>query len=323
MTAPRPGWVRRSCTRSWGREVRPRPSRERVKSRQPQPGPAAAHPGVALWPHMRPQINRGLGWSRFSAEGRLVPARNDLRVTMQMTRVAFVLLGVHVARHHHVRKGAVGEHGASLDASLILTGAVGVVEHYTRQSVSWPIYAAIVGVLCMIAFYRVWLDEHRQRTALEAAAAPRLSMHYEAGVPPYVHDVGVDRYFRVAVRNNSMADITGIRLVLESCNHPTATGINLGHRLQVMGAPRGTDATSVAPGPYGVMFDVVGEVRWMSRPTQVRIFYAADSAPQEIDRKVVWRIVLRAEGAGPVVRGTFVIRENGATHKIEMIHTED
>ena len=29
-----------------------------MKSRRPQPGPSAAHPGVALWPHMRPQLSR-------------------------------------------------------------------------------------------------------------------------------------------------------------------------------------------------------------------------------------------------------------------------
>ncbi len=170
--------------------------------------------------------------------------------------------------------------------------------------------------LCLFwSFFLAWRDEHRVRADLEARIAPKLFVEFDARIPPYFEeqDLGtvVNRCFRIGVRNKSELDVHGIRVVLESCNHPTAAGIHLDHKLQVTDAAYGTDSAPIAPGQRAV-FDVASEIVQTGRVTELHLCYA--SRPLNlIDRAVVWRITLRAEGAGPVARRTFILREDAAT----------
>ena len=117
--------------------------------------------------------------------------------------------------------------GAVVTTSLVLCAGVGWLEHY-YGSLSWPIYTGILGGLFVIGCYRAWLDEYRQRQALEDWQRPKLEI-----------------VFRPAVYNRSDRELSNIRVVLEWCSPEGQAGVFLDHAFKSM--DRGTEYVTIAP----------------------------------------------------------------------------
>jgi hypothetical protein len=205
---------------------------------------------------------------------------------------------------------------------------IGVWAHLKHQPDVDPWLFWVITALCLVAAcFLAWRDERRAREILEQAMRPRLSLRFDPTRAPYVQEIPSGnttlRYFRVGVQNDSHVDVSGIRIVLESCNFPTKPGINLEHRLAVMGAIPASDLATIAAGREA-LFDVA--VESVHPPGSgigpLALCYRA-AVERQIDRSTTWRLVLRAEGAGLPVRGAFILREvtGSALPRVEMIET--
>ncbi len=123
--------------------------------------------------------------------------------------------------------------------------AMGGLEHLLGTSVPWPYYVSIALLCLFYSCFAAWRDEARPRAELAAKAEPRLSVHFTGNRrrPEYQvlgprEEIGLIEQclFRVAVRNDSTATITGAQVVLEAVESEPSDSFFPGHALRVMGS---------------------------------------------------------------------------------------
>lgn len=179
----------------------------------------------------------------------------------------------------------------------------------------------ILGILCLVvACYRAWLFERSWREELIKEIAPRLQFVHKPGVKPFNEDFdnelpGVKvRRMRVGLHNRGATEIPQARLLLEACDPDSnflvgdklfnpSPAIHLEHELRPMGKPQGTPTVNIPS--YGtVYFDVAREVVPEDQSSsKLSVCYTKAFPDDDLPpRDKTYKIVLRAEGAGPAIR---------------------
>ena len=189
----------------------------------------------------------------------------------------------------------------------------------------------VLGVLCLFgASYRAWLLEYKRSEELLQRLALRLEFVHDPRVKPFYEvfptvapEVGVTepergymqfRRLRVGLHNRGMTEIPQVRLLLEACNPDSnfivdgklfdpSPAIHLGYELQPMDKPQGT-ATVNLSADGTVYFDVAREmVRRLDLSGTLFLCYS-QPLPNELPPRgdQSYKIILRAEGAGPAIR---------------------
>jgi hypothetical protein len=168
----------------------------------------------------------------------------------------------------------------------------------------------ILGVVCLFfACYRAWLFEFNRREELLQQLAPRLEFVRVNNVKPFYEQFekkfGITlRYLRVGVHNLGAVEIPQVRLVLGACDPDDHSGaIHLEHELQPMGKPQGTLSMTVAADGK-IIFDVAQEVVVSPEHYGSLSLCYAPKVENELPRRDTdsYKIILRAEGAGPARR---------------------
>ena len=166
-----------------------------------------------------------------------------------------------------------------------------------------------LGVLCLFyACYRAWLSEHKRAEELLQNFIPRLEFVRVNNVKPFYEQFDKEsgttlRYMRVGVHNSGAVEIPQVRLVLEGCEPGDSAAVHPEHELQPMGKPEGTMAVTIPP--HGtVIFDVAQEVVVPPEHYGSLLLCYAQNVQNELPRRDTdsYKIILRAEGAGPAKR---------------------
>ena len=179
-----------------------------------------------------------------------------------------------------------------------------------------------LGVLCLLyACYRAWLSEHNRAQELLQNFTPRLEFVRVNNVKPFYEEFRDEaghitrRYLRVGLRNLSpAAEISQARLLLEACQPDSnflvgdklfdpSPAVHPEHELQPMGKPQGTMGMTIPPDGTAI-FDVAQEVVVSPEHYGDLLLCYAQNVENKLPRRDAdsYKIILRAEGAGPARR---------------------
>ena len=96
----------------------------------------------------------------------------------------------------------------------LLSGVLSILERYTRVSIEFRLYVAIVSTGVLVALYRTWLDEHRLRTAAEErvdlsrpGVVLTISGEFDTNASPFIfRNTGASSAFNLRVLPIALGD---------------------------------------------------------------------------------------------------------------------
>lgn len=166
---------------------------------------------------------------------------------------------------------AVVRHWVTIVTGGIIVAVLGIWEHLSGRGVSNEYYACVVLIFIFYSCFSAWRDEFRAHKDLANKAKAKLSLQFHwSGHRPECQDLVFtpagsterieQRLYRIALKNDSTAAITGAQVVLEAVESKHSDLFFPGHGLRVMGQQANSPRFEIDAGATA-WIDIIGCAR--------------------------------------------------------------